>query len=420
MTTFWIICALLILMALPFVVLPLWRSTQKSNAVLRDTANLEIFRDQIAEMDTDLRNGLLTQELYEQGKRELESRLLDEVKAEPAAATIVRNPLKAMAIVLAVLLPLASVGLYWKVGNHHALTPEAALAAAGGVGDLRSSSALKTLEDKVAQNPNDGESLLLLARAYGEMERYADAAKAYEKLTQYVSDEAWIWADYADVLAMVHAQKLAGPPTKLIEKALALDPNHPKSLALAGTAAMERGDYQAAINHWGRLLKGLQPGSEDAQMIEGGLRQAREFLAQSKGGKAPPMLEQIAPAQQASQAASAGQERVSGTVTLSSSLKAKADPSDTVFILARAAQGPKMPLAILRKQVKDLPVQFLLDDSMAMAPQMKLSSFDEVVVVARISKSGNAMSEPGDLQGMSKVIKPGSGGLKITIDSVVP
>jgi cytochrome c-type biogenesis protein CcmH len=419
MTTFWIICALLILVALPFVILPLWRSTQKSNAVLRDAANLEIFRDQIAEMDADLRNGLLTQELYEQGKRELESRLLDEVKDVSAAATIVRNPLKALAIVLAVLLPVASVGLYWKVGNHHALAPEAALAAAGGVGDLRSSTALKTLEDKVAQNPNDGESLLLLARAYGELERYADAAKAYEKLTQYVSDEAWIWADYADVLAMVHGQKLAGPPTKLIEKALSLDPNHPKSLALAGTAAMERGDYQAAINYWGRLLKGLQPGSEDAQMIESGIRQAREFLAQSKGGKAP-MPEQIAPAQQAAQTASAGQERVSGTVTLSAALKAKADPSDTVFILARAAQGPKMPLAILRKQVKDLPIQFSLDDSMAMAPQMKLSSFDEVVVVARVSKSGNAMSEPGDLQGMSKVLKPGSGGLKITIDSVVP
>lgn len=419
MTIFWIICALLILVALLFVVLPLWRSTQKSNAVLRDAANLEIFRDQIAEMDADLRNGLLTPELYEQGKRELQARLLDEVKQEPGAATAVRNPLKALAIVLVILLPLASVGLYWKLGNHHALSPEASLAAAGGVGDLRSSAAIKTLEEKVAQNPNDGESLLLLARAYGELERYADAAKAYEKLTQYVSDEAWIWADYADVLAMVHGQKLAGPPTKLIEKALALDPNHPKSLALAGSAAMERGDYQAAINHWNRLLKGLQPGSEDAQMIESGIRQAREFLAQSTGRKAP-MLEQIASPAESSQSAVSGKERITGTVSLSAALKAKAAPSDTVFVLARAAQGPKMPLAILRKQVKDLPLQFTLDDSMAMAPQMKLSNFDEVVVVARISKSGNAMPEPGDLQGMSNPLKPGSSGIKISIDAVVP
>lgn len=419
MTIFWIICALLILVALSFVVLPLWRSTHKSNAVRRDAANLEIFRDQIAEMEVDLRNGLLTQELYEQGKRELQSRLLEEVKQEQDETTAVRNPLKALAISLAVILPLVSVGLYWKIGNHMALSPEAGLAAAGGVGDIRSSGALKALEDKVAQNPSDGESLLLLARAYGELERYADAANAYEKLTQFVTDEAWIWADYADVLAMVHGQNLAGPPTKLIDKALALDPNHPKALALAGSAAMERGDYAAAVRHWERLLKGLPSGSEDARMIEGGIRQARDFLAQSKGGKAP-MLGQTAPAAEARQAAAPGKERISGTVTLSAALKAQASPMDTVFVLARAAQGPKMPLAILRKQVKDLPLQFTLDDSMAMAPQMKLSNFDEVVVVARISKSGNAMPESGDMQGMSKPIKPGNSGLKISIDALVP
>ncbi|TAJ78704.1 MAG: c-type cytochrome biogenesis protein CcmI [Gallionellaceae bacterium] len=417
MTIFWIICALLILVALLFVVLPLWRSTHKSNAVLRDAANLEIFRDQSAEMDADLRNGLLTQELYEQGKRELQSRLLDEVKEEPGAVAV-RNPLKALAISLALLLPLASVGLYWQIGNRSALSPEAGLASAGGVGDLRSSGALKALEDKVAQNPNDGEALLLLARAYGELERYADAARAYEKLTRFVTDEAWIWADYADMLAMVHGQHLVGPPTKLIDKALALDPNHPKALALAGSAAMERGDYAAAVRHWERLLKGLPGGSEDARMIEGGIRQARDFLAQVKGGKAP-LLEQIAPAAEASQTAAPGKERISGTVMLSAALKGRVSPADTVFILARAAQGPKMPLAIVRKQVKDLPLQFTLDDSMAMAPQMKLSNFDEVVVVARISKSGNAMPETGDLQGMSGTLKPGSSGLKINIESVV-
>jgi cytochrome c-type biogenesis protein CcmH len=244
------------------------------------------------------------------------------------------------------------------------------------------------------------------------MERYGDAVKLYEKLTELVKDEPWIWADYADMLAMVHGQKLAGQPTKLIEKALALDPNHPKALALAGSAAMERGDYQAAVRHWGRLLNGLPADSEDAKMIAMGIQQAREML---KGGKAP-MFEQIAPA---TQAASSGKERITGTVTLSAALKAQTSPTDTVFVLARAAQGPKMPLAIMRKQVKDLPLEFSLDDTMAMAPQMKLSNFDEVVVVARISKSGNAMSEPGDLQGMTSPIKPGKSGIKIAIDSAV-
>ncbi|MEI7842679.1 MAG: c-type cytochrome biogenesis protein CcmI [Gallionellaceae bacterium] len=417
MTIFWIISALLIVVAILFVVLPLWRGGHKSNAVARDAANLEIFRDQIAEMDLDLSNGLLTPELHEQGKRELQSRLLDEVKEEQTE-TALHNPFKKLAIALAVVLPLAMVGLYLKIGNLNAFAPEAAMMNASLPANTSMPASIKTLEDKIAQNPADGESLLLLARAYGEMERYSDSVKLYEKLTEFVKDEAWIWADYADMLAMVHGQKLAGPPTKLIEKALALDPNHPKALALAGSAAMESGDYQAAVRHWGHLLNGLPADSEDAKMIAGGIQQAKQFMAQAKGGKAP-MMEQSAPAQQPNQSASAGKERITGTVTLSPALKAQTSPTDTVFVLARAAQGPKMPLAIVRKQVKDLPLEFSLDDSMAMAPQMKLSNFDEVVVVARISKSGNAMSEPGDLQGMSSPLKPGKSGLKITIDSAV-
>lgn len=417
MTIFWILCALLILVALPFVILPLWRGKPTGNAVLRNSANLEIFRDQLAEMDADLHNGLLTPELYEQGKRELQARLLDEVGEERDGTSAARNPLKLLAIGLSLLIPLASALLYWKVGNPGSLSPQANMAAMSGA--VNSTESLAALEEKVAKNPSDGESLLLLARSYAEMERYADSAKAYEKLTQYITDEAWIWADYADVLAMAHGQSLAGPPTKLIEKALALEPNHPKALALAGSAAMERGDFAAAIRHWERLLKGLPGESEDAKMIENGLSQAREMLAHSKGGKMA-MPPQTASGAEGRSAVAQGKEGITGTVTLSAALKAKADPNDTLFVLARAVQGPKMPLAIVRKQVKDLPLSFTLDDSMAMTPQMKLSNFDAVVVVARISKSGNAMPESGDLQGMSNSIKPGYKGLKVSIESVVP
>ena len=417
MTIFWIICALLVAVALLFVVLPLWRHSATGNSVLRNAANLEIFRDQVAEMDADLRNGLLTQELYDQGKRELQARLLDEVKEDEVAATASRNPLKVLAISLAIALPVASGLLYWKIGNPNLLSPQATMATMGG-GNTRPAESIATLEKKVAANPNDGESLLLLARAYGEVERYADSANTFGKLTQTVTDEAWIWADYADVLAMAQGQSLAGPPTKLIEKALALDPNYPKALALAGSAAMERGDYATAVRHWEHLLKGLPPDSEDAKMIENGLQQAHEFLAQSKGGKGVRMA-QAEPAPEASQGVAQGKERISGTVTLNPALKDKASPTDTVFVLARAAQGPKMPLAIVRKQVKDLPLQFSLDDSMAMAPQMKLSNFAEVVVVARISKSGNAMPQPGDMEGIGSPTKPGSSGLKIIIDNIV-
>jgi cytochrome c-type biogenesis protein CcmH len=344
--------------------------------------------------------------------------LLDEVKEDQVTVTTARNPLIVLSISLAVILPIASGLLYWKIGNPDSLSPQASLATRSGSGNTRTPESIATLESKIAKNPNDNESLLFLARAYGESERFADSANTYGKLTQAITDEAWIWADYADVLAMAQGQSLAGPPTKLIERALALDPNYPKALALAGSAAMERGDYAAAIRHWEHLLKGISADSEDAKMIMGGLQQARQFLAQSKGGKGM-MAAQTEPLPEARQNVVSGKEQITGTVTLSAAMKAKANPTDTVFVLARAVQGPKMPLAILRKQVQDLPLQFALDDSTAMAPQMKLSNFDEVVVVVRVSKSGNAMPQPGDLQGMSGPVKPGSSGLKINIDTLV-
>jgi len=423
MTEFWIICALLLTVALVFVVWPLWRSTVKNNAVVRDAANLEIFRDQIAEMDADLANGLLTPELYEQGKRELQSRLLDEVKSPHGSATApVRNPLKVLAAVLVLLIPLASVGLYWKLGNMDVFLPQDQNATAEGFGTVLSASALKELEDKLAKKPQDPQGWLLLARSYVELERYGDAAKAYDKLTQLVPGEAQLWADYADALAMTQGQSLRGEPTLLLNKALEVDANNPKTLALAGSAAMERGDYPAAIKYWENLLQQMpNKNSEDAKMVASGIQQARSFLAQVKSGKMPGMAQSMAqaPVAEPAKPAAPGKERISGTVALSNAIKAQAAPNDTVFVLARAANGPPMPLAVLRKQVKDLPLQFTLDDSMAMSPQMKLSGFDKVVVVARISKSGNAMPQPGDLQGMSAVLKPGVAGLQVKIDSVV-
>lgn len=302
MTLFWIICTLLLAVASLFVVLPLLRSTAKSNHVQRDAANLEIFRDQIAEMDADLHNGLLTSELYEQGKRELQARLLDEVKATEGSGSLpARNPPKVLAIVLVVLLPLASIGLYLKLGNLNAFLPQVTHATADGFGALRSEAALKTLEEKLAKKPQDPESWLLLARSYVELERYADAVRAYDKLTQLVPDEAQLWADYADAQAMANGQSLAGKPAALLDKALAVDPNNAKALALAGTAAMERGDYPAAIQHWEKLLKLMPKDSEDAKMVEGGIQQARDFLAQ---------LKQAAPTQRAP--AAEGKKPVTG------------------------------------------------------------------------------------------------------------
>ena len=418
MILFWLICAALLVVAVLFVALPLWRGRSVNNAVERNAANLQILRDQLAELDTDLKNGLLAPELHEQGKRELESRVLEEVAgAGQTAAPAGASPFRALAIGLSAMLAFLSIGVYLAVGTPDAFlpaNPHAGVSDMGGV--ARTDNAISTLEQKVQADPADATSLVMLARSYMESERYAESARAYAELVKLVPNEAWVWADYADAAAMAQGQTLRGKPTEYINKALALDPNNMKSLALAGSAAMERGDFAVAIKHWEKLRVQLPPDSEDARAIEGGLAEARQLLAHMKGGKAP-LLEQIAPP---AQAAAAGKERITGRVTLDAALKNKFSPDDTVFVLARAAEGPKMPLAILRKQVRDLPITFDLDDSMAMSPQMKLSAFDQVVVVARISKSGTAMPQSGDAEGLSRPLRPGSKNVNVQIGNIVP
>jgi len=418
---FLIVCTLLLITAILFVVLPLWRRSVKVNNVLRDNSNLEIFRDQIAEMDTDLRNGLLSQEMYEQGKRELQARLLEEVEDLKASnVTVVRNPLRLLAIALSLVLPLAAAGIYWNVGNPNALKQQSVMDVESRFGNVHAESALKELEEMVAAKPDDPSGLYQLAHAYTESGRFADAAQTYDRLTRMVPNEAQLWADYAEVMAMASGNTLKGAPSKLLDKALALDPDNLKALAFSGSAAMERGEYKLTVRQWEKLLRLLPKENENISAIENGIAQARALMTQHSGGLVPKQDSTTKPVTEQAQAAQGGGEAITGTVVLSESLKNSTSPEDTLFVLVRAAEGPRMPLAIVRKQVKDLPLKFKLDDSTAMSQQMKMSNFEQVVVIARISKSGNAMTQPGDLQGMSATVKPGSKGIKLSIDTVTP
>jgi cytochrome c-type biogenesis protein CcmH len=419
MTLFWTLCSAMLLFAALFVALPLWRKASSSNDVLRDAANLGILRDQATELEVDFRNGLLTQDAYEQGKSELQSRLVEEVKiTEQPLSRPPRNPAKVLAIILVAMLPVFCVLVYLTLGNTDALTPQEAIVAdADGI--IHSEEALQRLEKKVkriAKNPNDW---WMLARSYTELKRFPEAVKAYERLVVLAPNEAQIWANYADVYAMAHGQTLQNDEvTKMLNKALELDANNSTALAMSGSAAMERGDYAVAITRWQVLMDQLEPNSPDIPVYRGGIKQASTLLAAQPGGKEKLALLTLSKAPE--KAAENSTAAISGEVSLSSALSGKVAPTDTVFILARAAQGPKMPLAVLRKQVKDLPLKFTLDDSMAMQPQLKLSGFAQVVVVARVSKSGTPMAQAGDLQGLTKTIKPGVKGLKIVIDSVMP
>ncbi|MGZ8256630.1 MAG: c-type cytochrome biogenesis protein CcmI [Gallionella sp.] len=417
MTLFWILAASLLLIAIAFVVVPLWRKNIASNAVLRDAANLEILRDQSAEMSADLAHGLLNEESFAQGQRELQARLLEEVKPDEVLAAAARNPAKVLAVVLMVLLPLGSVLLYLQLGNRKALLPQQAeLSVADGFGVIRSEAALQDLEAKLAKFPENPDGWLQLGRSYSELKRYSDATRAYEHLVKLVPNEAQLWTDYADAYAMDHGQTLLGEATKFLDKALEIDGNNTTALALSGSAAMERGDYVAAITHWQKLVALLPADYQDIQMIKDGVKQAREFLGMQAGGKAK--LAQLDKGVAAVKTAASAQA-ITGKVSISPALLSKVSPDDIVFILARAAEGPKMPLAVLRKQVKDLPLEFSLDDSMAMQPQLKLSGFAQVVVVARVSKSGTPMAQAGDVEGLSATIKPATKGLNIVIDHIV-
>ncbi|OGS75474.1 MAG: c-type cytochrome biogenesis protein CcmI [Gallionellales bacterium GWA2_55_18] len=421
MTLFWITCAVLLIVALPFVVLPLWRNSGNNaggdKEVQRDAANLEILRDQSAELEADLRDDLLTQDAYEQGKRELQARLLEEVKTSGQPIKPPRRSARTLAIVLAILLPLFSVPLYLTLGNTKALLPQQDAVMAGDFGVIRSEAKLQELEKKLEQQPEDPDGWVVLARSYAELQRFPDAVRAYGQLVKLVPDEAQIWASYADVYAMTNNQSLLGEPTRFLNKALELDGNNTMALALAGSAAMERGDYAAAIAHWTKLADLLPQDNAELQMIRDGIKQARQFLAMQKGGKERSTQLQVgkAPGKAADNPASA----ISGRVSLSPALAGKAAPEDTVFIFARDAEASKTLLAVLRKQVKDLPLQFTLDDGMAMQPQAKLSGFNKIEVVARITKSGNPVSQPGDLQGSTGIVKPGTKGLNIVIDTAI-
>lgn len=279
MTFFWAICAALLIMALLFVALPLWRNTGNKNDVLRDAANLEILRDQSAELEADLRNGLLTQDAFEQGKRELQARLLEEVNTTGQPVRLQHNPAKVLALVLAVLLPLFSVSLYLKTGNTNAIL------FAGSSGNISREAALQELERRVAQQPEDPNNLVMLARSYSELKRFSDAVRAYRKLVELVPNEAQVWTEYAEASAMINNQSLLGEPTRFINKALELDGNNPWALGLSGSAAMEVGDFVAAITQWQKLISLLPPDDPEVQTIRDGIQHARGLLSMQKDGK---------------------------------------------------------------------------------------------------------------------------------------
>ena len=437
MTGFAVVAAAMLIVALAFLLVPLLSRRSAAVAIDRDASNVALLRDQVRELDADLAAGTLSTEQHRQSKRELEARVLEESVSAPGAAASAPRAGVITAAVLGASIPVLAVAGYLAWGGLEAFSPHpggGAAATADGQHDLSPAKVeemVGRLAARLEQEPGNAEGWVVLARTYYSMNRFPDAIRAFERAVALLPGDASLLADYADALGATQ-NGLAGKPTQIIEQALKADPTQWKALALAGTAAFDRKDYAAAVAYWERLKTTVPPNAPIAQSIDNSIAEARAL-----GGLKGPVAAAIPPASNTAALAPApppaapvkmppgngaplAGTSVTGTVALSPSVVAKVAPNDVVFVFARPADGSRMPLAILRKEVKDLPLKFTLDDSLAMNPSTAISRFGEVIVGARVSKSGNAVPQSGDLEGFTAPVKVGSTGLTVTIDRILP
>jgi len=354
---FWAIAAAFTAAALLFLLPPLLRSrTTAPDAHL--AANAAIYREQLAELGADLQRGAITREELERSSREIDRRIVAEHAAgAPAQAT--HRPQIAVAVALGLLLPLAAVLGYRQLGEPRALNPESAQVSAQQMEAL-----VQRLSAHLQQTPQDSDGWTLLGRALASLGKYEPAAQAYARALQLLPENRDLLVEFI------------------------------KTLALAGSAEFDAKNYAGAIGYWERILPFAPPQSEFARTVSASIAEARQL-----GGIASASLQ--------------------GTVSLDPALKKKVSPGDAVFVLARPVSGSKMPLAVVRITADKLPYSFTLDDSMAMAPNAKLSGQAKVTVVARISKSGNALPQKGDVEGLSAPVAPGASGVKVVISKIL-
>lgn len=408
MMPFMIIAMAMTAVALACVLYPLLRPGSASSSSNLD--NVQVLREQLRELDMMLQGGAMTAAAHAEGTDELKRRVNEEAGARSPLARATDKQQKLLAAVLTLAVPLLAGGLYYHAGSPAALVvahpradtqqPQHEISAA----DV--STLVQGLSDRLRDNPDDADGWYMLARSYTAIGRYQDASTAYQRLLVLVPDDSAVLADYADVLATLQGGTLSGEPEKRILQALKYNPQDVKALALAGNAAFQRNDLAAARRYWEQLLP-LVP--EDSPTYQGTLAS----LAQVKGGAnantgaAPAKLAQKEPA------------GLTGVITVSPALLATVKPTDPVFIFARAAEGPRTPLAVQRITVSQLPFEFSLDDGQAMSPDLRLSTVAQVIVTARISRSGTPTAVKGDLEGRTGVISSNTRGINLHIDNIV-
>lgn len=372
--------------------------------------------------------GHLDEATFEKERSAIEQEIGSRLLSQPAPPVEARPSARLVAGLTAFVGVVAVAG-YLATGSPALIAgPDAALpkhAAAGGppgpAGDAAAPGAqeIAAMVDKLAvrlkDRPDDAEGWKMLARSYVVLGRFAEALPAYKRASELGPPSAGLLADYADAVAATRRTVNNPESLALIARALAIEPTHPKALALAGTGAYDRGDYAGAITHWQAILDRVPADGDFGRQIAGSIADARSKLA----GTAPLATGGAPPGAAPPVAALAAAPAVSGTVTLDPALTAQAAPGDTVFVFARSAAGGRMPLAVQKARVADLPLRFKLDDTMAMAPGLTVSSAKQVIVVARISKSGQATPSAGDLGGEAAPVAPGAANVAVRIDRVI-
>ena len=396
MTSFLIPALLLLILVLILLLRPLFFSSKES-ATSRRQMNAAIYREELDKLEADRSVGTVDADSYEQAHAEMRQRLFQDTD-EADDHAVMGSPKKTI-IGICLFVALLSVGFYFYLGDANRI------AERNAEKPMTQESVEKMVAEfaaKMEKEPDNLKGWAMLARSYRILGRNAEAAKAYARAGSFVDSDPQLLADYADVLAANADGNFAGKPQQLINKALALDPNNLLALWLSGTAAFNAQNYKAAVQSWEKLAKQLPPDTDETRAITASIAEAR-----SKGGLPPASAPAIS------------NQGVSGQVGISAELQSKVKASDTLMVIARKP-GERMPVAVLKTAVTSFPMSFVLDDALAMSPNALISQLPEVSVEVRISKTGMAMPESGDLISPPQMIKVGTTNARLMINQVRP
>lgn len=406
------VAAIFAALALAVLLPPLAGRRSGSPAPDKDQVNAAVYQARLKELEAEVALGALDAEDFVQAKLELERELLASRGGAPVDGAGPAAAPRRTALVVAVLLPILALGVYLKLGSPEAITaeppaPAAAMPAADGEVDRDALERMvATFAKRLADNPDQGDGWVVLGQAYMMLEDYEKAVLSFAHARMLLGDSPDLLVDLAEAEALSNQNRFGDDALARIEKALTLDPDHEKGLWLGAFAAAQRGDTITAVSRWRQLLE-READPQRQQLIQG-------LIARVEG------IEE-SPAKGEAESTSGSSARIQVRVDLAASLRAEVDGSETVFIFARAEQGPRVPLAVYRTRVDALPVAVTLDDSMAMSPEFRLSPQKRVRVIARVSKSGNAQAQSGDFEGQSGTVTVGKElPVEISIDQRVP